>query len=115
MKMPWKVSYVEGFSDFACKSKLSTIDLMRIKTRLDHVSQSPINLTEKVYDVGYPYVRRVKYVRAGNDYRIFVLLNPTTEEMYCLAIFSRESAYNKKVLNKVMTIIRNLKIADGEF
>lgn len=103
--MVWEVNYVDNINDFFMKEGLKEQDLLKIRNRMNYIAQSPIHFSERVQGTGIDNLRRVKF---SEDYRMFILLDPIGEVIHCLAYLRRNHCYDKKELNKVITIVREL-------
>jgi mRNA-degrading endonuclease RelE of RelBE toxin-antitoxin system len=101
--MSWEINYAENFVAFLNSAGISENDLLKIKSRMDYVSQSPITLSEHVQGLSLSNLRRVRF----GDFRIFILIDPIGQVINCLAFLPRKSCYDQKSLNRVATIVRD--------
>lgn len=102
--MKWEVSYVGDINEYFEDACLGEQDLIKIKVKMDHVAESPLYLSEYVQGLNNSNIRRVRF---PDDFRMFILLDPDAEVIYCLAFMHRNHCYDKKSLNKVATIVRD--------
>lgn len=96
----WKVNWIENIEeDFN-----STEEFLKVKNKLDYISLNPNYLTKRIKNIKNKNIRRVKF----GEFRLFILLDNISEEIFCLAYLPRKKCYSEKSINKVLKIVQSI-------
>lgn len=98
----FEVVFIEGIEDDFVEYKISEEQIFKIKNKIDSLSSNIFSLSQKL--VGFP--NNLRKIRFG-DYRLFVYIENFT--IYCLAFIHRKECYKKESLNRIFTLVKNLK------
>lgn len=102
--LQYEINWVEGIEQDFLNARLTEIDILKIKSKLDSISDNPTTRSERVKGVPTSYLRKLKF---GN-YRLFIYIDDKGMNIYCLAFLPRKDCYNKISLNKVLTLVKEI-------
>lgn len=104
MQNQYEISWIDGIDEDFLEANLTENEVMKIKSKMDYVAQSPLNYSERIKGVPTSFLRRVKF---GN-YRLFIYLEDRVMVIYCLAFLPRKKCYDKVSLNRVLNLVKRI-------